>query len=283
MENHLFKSSISISFGRLISMESEPLVLDPTPLNTIIINSASNLRVFSSESGIDLVLEPYTILLVKPLCSINLEFLETGEALILCFDYIGKYCDSKICKYLEEERPDFRDEYTILKMDDSLRSFAHLMLDTYSGFFQEVAFSEIKYKEFFYILCDKLPIRDFAWFLHPAMSWYDPIFRRKILDNYRKDYRAKSLADLCGLSYSSFTDKFQKEFGMHPSAWINEQMCRQIKHGLRASGASFAEIADDLKMSSVQQFSRFCRNNFGKTPSELRRELVEKDMSISGN
>lgn len=105
------------------------------------------------------------------------------------------------------------------------------------------------------------------------MSWYDPVFRRKVLDNYEEDYRAKTLAARCGYSCQEFCEKFRLEFGEPPSSWLRKQMMSIITHNLSNPCIPIKDIADSLKMSSVQQFTRFCKTAFGKTPTQLRAEF----------
>lgn len=275
MDNYLFKSKIDIRFmhatggGWRINSPGED------SLNTVIMNGAKGSKVVVDENNV-IFLSPYTLFLAGRNSLIDLEVPEGGSAIALLFDYVGKYCDQKICAFLETKESVFVNSTSILPMDDGIKGYFTTMDTSLSGLFEEIPFREIKYKEFFYILCNLLKVSDFAEFLHPAMSWYDPVFRRKVMDNYQKSYRVKTLAADCGYSEKEFVEKFKEEFGILPCKWINDQVHQAIVKKLSNPCSCFKEIANDLQMSSVQSFSRFCKKNFGITPTQLRQQLIEK-------
>lgn len=272
MENYFFKSKIDICFGHVVSGDHVLKSSDGESLNVIVMNGANGCRV--SVNGNQMAyLAPYTLFLAGKESIVTLSVPEGGSAILLYFDYIGKYCDAKICAFLESSGREFSNSTSIMPMNEGLKGYFLAMDSSLVELFGEVAFREIKYKEFFYILCNWLEISDFTEFLHPAMSWYDPVFRRLVLDNYQKSYRVKALAKDCGYSEKEFVVKFRKEFGMMPGKWITEQVCGIILKSLSNPNASFKLIAEDLQMSSVQSFTRYCRRNFGKTPSQLKAEL----------
>lgn len=274
MKNYLFKSKIDIEFKSIPAGETFILSPGENNLNVVIMNGAKGATVRIG-SGETIFLSPYTLFLTGKDSQVNMTIPDESSAIALYFDYVGKYCDSKICAFLEKNGHSFSNAYSILTMNDALKGYFVVMDTSMVENFEEIPFREIKYKEFFFLLCKWLEISDFAEFLHPAMSWYDPVFRRKVMDNYTRSYRVKTLAADCGYPEKEFVEKFKEEFGVMPGKWINDQVHQAIVKKLSNPNISLNEIAADLQMSSTQSFSRFCKRNFGMPPSKLRKELVK--------
>lgn len=268
----IFKSSIRTYFRFIKSDSGKKIDIEDSDLNVMVLNYNTRISILIN-GGKEEMAHPYQMKLFSPHTKLSISSDSGFETVLFYFDYVGKYCDSKICGFLEAEKPVFTNESSSLNMDETMKSFLHLMLSTYSGCLNDRLLMEIKYKELFFILCSKLDIADFARFLHPAMTWYDPVFRRKVLDHFEDDYRVKSLSDSCGYSYKEFCKKFMKEFGQMPSIWLKEKMKDLILKRLVSPNTQLKELADELKMPSVQQLTRFCKTNFGKTPSQIRKEL----------
>lgn len=276
MNNYLFKSQIDIVFSHLTSGKHPLGESSNANLNVVIMNGAKEARVEIKGTGETLLLPPYSLFLVGKDSNVKITIPDESTAIALFFDYVGKYCDEKICSYLESKRPQFSNTYSTLLMNEALRGYFITMNNALVDIFDEIPFKEIKYKEFFYILCKWLEVSNFAEFVHPAMSWYDPVFRRKVMDNYERSYRVKTLAADCGYNMKEFVEKFKIEFDTLPGLWINDQIHKAMLKKLSNTSISFQEIANDLQMSSVQSLSRFCRRNFGKTPGMIRKELASK-------
>lgn len=275
MTSSLFKSKIKTYFKFVRSSTGEQITLEEQNLNVIILNGESRLNA-QFKDNTEVMIHPFSMKLFCPYTEIKLSSTSRFEVILLFFDYVGKYCDEKICSYLESEKPVYTNKTGTLSMDETMKSYYHLMQTLYSGFTKDKTLWEIKYKELFFILCTKLKIEDFAQFLHPAMTWFDPVFRRKVLDHFDEDYRVKSLAYKCGYTYNEFRNKFQEEFKTLPSVWMKEQMMDVIRERIIDPCIQFKDLADLLKMQSVQQFTRFCKTNFNKTPTELRRQLLSR-------
>lgn len=96
------------------------------------------------------------------------------------------------------------------------------------------------------------------------------------MDNYQKSYRVKTLAADCGYTEIEFNGKFKNEFGVTPGRWIKEQISKVIEKRLSNPHITLQEISEELRMSSVQSFSRFCKKNFGMPPGKIRDGLTGK-------
>ena len=55
--------------------------------------------------------------------------------------------------------------------------------------------------------------------------------------------------------------------------WINEFMLMDIRHLLKNSSRSIKEIAEFLQFPNISFFGKYCRQHFGVSPTEYRRQL----------
>jgi AraC-like DNA-binding protein len=84
------------------------------------------------------------------------------------------------------------------------------------------------------------------------------------------DWNIEGLADLCGMSRSSFVALFEKVMGQAPGAYLREWRLTRAAKLLRYSGATIEIISDQVGYTSKEAFSRAFRNRFGKSPSTWR-------------
>ncbi len=58
--------------------------------------------------------------------------------------------------------------------------------------------------------------------------------------------------------------------------WISEYVQVDIRHMLKNSQKSIKEVADTLQFPNISFFGKYCRTHFGKSPTELRKQLREQ-------
>jgi AraC-like DNA-binding protein len=84
------------------------------------------------------------------------------------------------------------------------------------------------------------------------------------------DWNIEALADLCGMSRSSFVALFEKVMGQTPGAYLREWRLARSAKLLRYSGATIEKILEQVGYTSKEAFSRAFRKRFGKSPSTWR-------------
>lgn len=84
------------------------------------------------------------------------------------------------------------------------------------------------------------------------------------------DWNIEGLADLCGMSRSSFVALFEKVMGQAPGAYLREWRLARAAKLLRYSGATIEIISEQVGYTSKEAFSRAFRKRFGKSPSTWR-------------
>jgi len=84
------------------------------------------------------------------------------------------------------------------------------------------------------------------------------------------DWNIEALAELCGMSRSSFVALFEKVMGQAPGAYLREWRLARSAKLLRYSGATIETISEQVGYTSKEAFSRAFRKRFGKSPSTWR-------------
>lgn len=116
---------------------------------------------------------------------------------------------------------------------------------------------------------------ELAEFFYPILG-LSIDFRALVLSNYRDARTVEELAQKTGYSVSKFKRKFNEEFDEPAYQWMQKQKAKHIKYKLSFETIDFATIIDEFGFSSPAHFSRFCKTQFGKTPSDYRKQLQEE-------
>ncbi len=99
---------------------------------------------------------------------------------------------------------------------------------------------------------------------------HDSEFKSFVYANYRKINNVKELAEQKSMTMVTFNRHFVRAFGVSASNWIRERRKNEIKRDIILTNLSFTELAFKYNFSSSAYFTIFCKNNWGKTPSEIR-------------
>lgn len=268
-------SRIGVEFKRLGAGSTTELYSANNDFNILLMNGGEACPVVI-QGDKEVFLLPYSIFLVSKDTSLTITVPSGGVAIAMFFDYVGRYCDDKVCNYLEKHRLKLTKSSSMLAMNDVMKAFFTTMESSFSELFVDIYFKELKYKEFFYILCNWLDVSELSRFLSPAMTMNDREFRRSVMENFENSYRVKELAAACGYSEREFVSRFKQEFGTLPNKWLTEQLNKAAVLNLSDLNLSFKDIAENLHMSSVQSLNRYCMREFGHTPGQLRSSLLKK-------
>lgn len=138
----------------------------------------------------------------------------------------------------------------------------------------EPALWGLKHKELIWLFIKYYTPEELRLFFHPMID-EDVPFKSLVLAHYRKAEYTDALAEICGYSLHTFRRIFKKEFGISPYKWLIMKRAEHIRHRLSLPYMSFSDIIEKFHFSSPQQFNRFCKDNLGNTPTELRKRYTE--------
>lgn len=155
---------------------------------------------------------------------------------------------------------------------------SHLM-DGINGYIDdkthEPALWGLKHKELIWLFTKYYSPEELQLFFHPMTDEEVP-FKSLVLAHYRKAGYTDRLAEMCGYKLYTFRRIFKKEFGISVHKWLTQKRAEIIKYRLSFDYIPFSDIIAEFHFSSPQQFNRFCKDNLGDAPMNLRRKYMEE-------
>jgi AraC-like DNA-binding protein len=199
--------------------------------------------------------------------------LTKGRMLICVFDVPKNICDRfnlqsywPICK---EINYDFR----AIGIVPQMISF----IDTLVYYLQQGVncehFHEMKQQEMLLILRWFYTKEQVAELFYPIIG-HSLDFKALVLENYNKVANVNELAALSSMSRSSFDEAFKKEFGMPAGKWLLQRKAQDVLYQMSKPGATLSDIMIQFDFSSPSHMTRFCKQHFGRTPSEIMQYLA---------
>lgn len=82
----------------------------------------------------------------------------------------------------------------------------------------------------------------------------------------------RSLSRRVGVSHNHLTNLFRHACGTTVVEYIRRRRCRRACHLLTRTSLSITSIAHDVGVPDLQHFNKMIRREFGRAPSDLRRE-----------
>ena len=135
---------------------------------------------------------------------------------------------------------------------------------------------EIKVQEFFLLLRIYYSKERIYEFLYPILS-NDIAFSEQIRLHWKKFQTAAELAAFLNLTIKKFTMQFTAVFGQTPYQWMLQERARIVLFEVKSTGKLFKEIAVENGFSSESSFTRFCRKEFNKSPTQIRLNKLEAE------
>lgn len=132
---------------------------------------------------------------------------------------------------------------------------------------------EVKEKEIFMIFMWYYSDQEFVRLFYPIIV-KSLDFRTMVMKNYTKAKSVSELAYMVGMSRSKFDYKFREEFGMSAKEFMQERMAAKIRYYMTKPGVTVKDIMTQCGFSSFTQFYRFCKKQFGESPSEIMRKQL---------
>ena len=98
--------------------------------------------------------------------------------------------------------------------------------------------------------------------------------------NYNQRITVEQLADMVCLSEDRFGHLFREGVGQPPLQYINAMRLRKALNMLKTNQYTVTEVADAVGFRDYNHFGRLFRKQYGCTPNEIKRGIIEK---YSGN
>ena len=94
-----------------------------------------------------------------------------------------------------------------------------------------------------------------------------------------EDISVGELAQLCGLSLSSFKRKFKEVYKESTAGYLRRKKLEKAAELLLATQENISQIAYESGFNDLAHFSRCFKLNFGKTPTQYRMNQMDNQLS----
>lgn len=140
-------------------------------------------------------------------------------------------------------------------------------------------FFKIKIKELLLILRSFYTKEELHDFFSPILS-DDTAFSEYVRLSWKNFRTVTEVANSMHMTHKQFYNKFIAIFGKKPQRWMNEGRARIIHNEIISTRKQFKLIAAENGFASDTHFTRFCKKELGKTPTEVRygKKQVEENV-----
>lgn len=195
-----------------------------------------------------------------------------SSLVIFAFDHVSHLCNKYALQNLESYTMEASYSFKAFPVVPVICQFLDMLKICLEHGLSCTFFHEIKSSEILLLFRAFYSKEELAAFFYPLVGC-SMDFKTMVLTNYRDAKTVEELSLLLGYGLSNFKKKFKEEFDESAYQWMLKQKSKHIKYKLSFAEVDFATIIDDYGFSSPAHFNRFCKTQFGKTPSEMREML----------
>ena len=131
------------------------------------------------------------------------------------------------------------------------------------------SYFDLKIKEFFLMLRIYYPKEDIRDFLYLLLSG-DTAFSEYVRQKWHRFRTVAEMAESLRMTPRKFSAKFKEVFGQTHYSWMTEGRARIIRQQLTTTGKPLKQLAIENGFSTVAEFTKFCKKELGKTPTNIR-------------
>lgn len=133
----------------------------------------------------------------------------------------------------------------------------------------------MKHAELFFSLRGFYTKEEIATLFYPIIG--RPLsFREQIQKWQDKEHSLMQLAEECNMSQMAFLKRFKEEYNETYFRWEMRRKCDRILADMTIPDITIKEVMSRHGFCAAPNFNRFCRTNFGCTPSELLKRYGNK-------
>jgi len=196
--------------------------------------------------------------------------------IVLCENYSVEQLYEAQKKTAEFYLSQTRRKLSVMAMHTGIWQFLNGIVDNLNDGISCGAFFDLKIKEFFMLVRLYYTKEDIYDFLYLILS-KDTSFSEYVRTRWHHFRNVEEMAEYMHLTTRQFSEKFKKIFDVTPYKWMKQERAKVIRNQLVASHKTIKQIAFENGFSDLPQFTKFCKKEIGKTPTEIR--MGKKDIS----
>lgn len=163
-----------------------------------------------------------------------------------------------------------------LEMNARIWNFLDGVTDCLADGLKCRCWEEMKVNEFFILLRVYYAKENIYDFLFLILSG-DAAFSEQVRLHWKRFQTANELAKFLNYSPKQFAARFAVVFNQTPYKWMMEGRARLVHAEITSTNKQFKQIALENGFTSDSAFTRFCKKELGKTPSQIREEKQKNE------
>lgn len=198
--------------------------------------------------------------------------------LSMFFDSPEWNCDKLVLHSLSELCRNNEYDFEPVKIRYPLTPFLELLTYCIKNGMNCSHLHDLMHREFFFLIRGFYRKQEIATLFYPIIG-KEIDFKDFVMRNYAKVNNIEQLISLSNLGRSRFFAKFNETFGMTAKQWMLKQKNQRILEKMTEPGIYIKDIIEELGFDSQVYFSRYCKQHFGCTPSQLIKRCQAENKS----
>ncbi|HIX03017.1 MAG TPA: AraC family transcriptional regulator [Candidatus Odoribacter faecigallinarum] len=194
------------------------------------------------------------------------------EIMDMAFETIISSCDKLELQGNNALPAGFQYKFQALPIRDPLWKMLQLLAQCLEAGMGCVHLHELKHRETFLYFRTFYTKKEIAKLFFPlSRKFLD--FKDLVYHYLKTGASVEQLADLAGMSKTTFQRKFKEAFGESAGTWLRRKLCDRIVQELTLPDVCIKDVVYKFNFASHASFTRFCKANFQETPMELRARI----------
>ncbi|MDR1980465.1 MAG: AraC family transcriptional regulator [Tannerellaceae bacterium] len=210
--------------------------------------------------------------LIPKQADLSVKTLVPCEVVLFTFNSFKNICDKLAFQVYWTIASRTEYQFAPLAIRYALNDFLYLLLRYLRNGLNCALMNEIKLQELFLVLRRFYSKEELANLFYPLLG-KSLDFKDQVMQHYLSVNSVDELARKIGMSRTNFDIKFKNEFDSPPLQWILKQKAKHVRFSMSEPGNTLSDIMRKYNFNSPTHLNRFCKQQFGCTPSELMKKL----------
>lgn len=211
-------------------------------------------------------------ILIPKSTDFSCRIISASDIVIFTFNSFPGVCNKLELQSLTHYRDKIQYDFEPTVIRPYLKRFLNTLIEYLQCGMNCKHMHEVKQLELFLLLRGFYRKEELANLFYPIIG-QSIDFRSLVMENYLKVDHVDELARIARMGRTNFNNKFREEFGTSPHQWILKQKAKHVRFKLSEPGSTLSDVMRMYKFNSATHFTRFCKQQFGCTPTDLLRQL----------
>jgi AraC-like DNA-binding protein len=216
------------------------------------------------------------LFLIPRSAAYSLTVLSAGQMIVCSFSSLNAVCNKLNFRIYAAMLPLIQFRFASLPIHEVLNKFLVILPDYIKKGINTEPLCTLKFQELFLLLGYLYNKEEMSSLFYPVLG-QSPDFKNRVIQYFPHVNNVNELAQKMGMGRASFDIKFKKEFGLTPLQWILKEKAKHVYFSLSEPENTLSDIIIKHNFNSSTHLNRFCRQQFGCSPSELRKKLTSND------